>query len=120
MYKYLKHYNIPVSIICTKLDKVKKIVCGGDTRAQSVSNAFEYVDSNATLVAIHDGARPLATVEVIEETASTAVTTANTASTTASEALQTASTKASIDDNVASATTPKNISLPFPLLLFIY
>ena len=24
MYKYLKHYNIPVSIICTKLDKVKK------------------------------------------------------------------------------------------------
>ena len=51
-------------------------------------------------------------IEVIEETASTAVTTANTASTTAntasttaSEALQTASTKASIDDNVASATT---------------
>jgi len=24
MYKYLKHYNIPVSIVCTKLDKVKK------------------------------------------------------------------------------------------------
>jgi len=24
MYKYLKHYNIPVSIICTKLDKVTK------------------------------------------------------------------------------------------------
>ena len=24
MYKYLKHYNIPVTIICTKLDKVKK------------------------------------------------------------------------------------------------
>ena len=24
MYKYLKHYNIPVSIICTKLDKVSK------------------------------------------------------------------------------------------------
>ena len=24
MYKYLKHYNIPVSIICTKLDKVGK------------------------------------------------------------------------------------------------
>ena len=24
MYKYLKHYDIPVSIICTKLDKVKK------------------------------------------------------------------------------------------------
>ena len=24
MYKYLKHYNIPVSIICTKIDKVTK------------------------------------------------------------------------------------------------
>ena len=24
MYKYLKHYNIPVSIICTKVDKVSK------------------------------------------------------------------------------------------------
>ena len=24
MYKYLKHYNIPVSIVCTKLDKVSK------------------------------------------------------------------------------------------------
>ena len=24
MYKYLKHYNIPVSIICTKVDKVTK------------------------------------------------------------------------------------------------
>ena len=24
MYKYLKHYNIPVSLICTKLDKISK------------------------------------------------------------------------------------------------
>lgn len=24
MYNYLKHYNIPVSLVCTKLDKVKK------------------------------------------------------------------------------------------------
>ena len=24
MYNYLKHYNIPVTIICTKLDKVNK------------------------------------------------------------------------------------------------
>lgn len=44
-------------------------------------------------------------IEVIEATAGTAVTTANTASATASEALQTAGTKASIDDNVASAST---------------
>lgn len=44
-------------------------------------------------------------IEVIEETASTAVTTANTANTTAGEALTTAEGKASINDNVASATT---------------
>lgn len=44
-------------------------------------------------------------IDVIEETAGTAVTTANTANDTASEALTTANTKASINDNVASATT---------------
>ena len=55
-----------------KLDKVKKIVCGGDTRAQSVSNAFEYVDSNTTLVAIHDGARPLVKLDDIKNVFSNA------------------------------------------------
>ena len=39
--------------------KVKNIVCGGDTRAKSVQNAFICVDNKAELVAIHDGARPL-------------------------------------------------------------
>jgi hypothetical protein len=44
-------------------------------------------------------------IDVIEETASTAVTTANTAVTTATEALSTADSKTSVNDNVASATT---------------
>lgn len=44
-------------------------------------------------------------IDVIEETAGTAVTTANIASATAEEALQTAGIKASIDDTVASTTT---------------
>lgn len=44
-------------------------------------------------------------IEVIEETARTAVTTANTATATASEALTTAQGKTSVNDNVASATT---------------
>lgn len=43
-------------------------------------------------------------IEVIEETASTAVTTANTASTTANTALTTANSKASINDNMSSST----------------
>ena len=44
-------------------------------------------------------------IDVIEETAGTAVTTANTASSTAEEALTTAEGKTSVNDNVASATT---------------
>lgn len=44
-------------------------------------------------------------IDVIEETAGTAVTTANTASATATEALTTAEGKTSVNDNVASATT---------------
>ena len=44
-------------------------------------------------------------IDVIEETASTAVNTANTASATAEEALTTAEGKTSVNDNVASATT---------------
>lgn len=44
-------------------------------------------------------------IEVIETTASTAVSTANTASATATEALTTAEGKTSVNDNVASTTT---------------
>lgn len=44
-------------------------------------------------------------IEVIEETASTAVTTANSAVTTATEALTTANSKTSIDDLVSSDST---------------
>lgn len=44
-------------------------------------------------------------IDVIEETAGTAVTTANTANDTATEALTTAESKTSVNDNVASATT---------------
>lgn len=44
-------------------------------------------------------------INLIGQTATTAVNTANTASATASEALQTAGSRASINDNVASAST---------------
>lgn len=50
-----------ISDLCEKykIKKVKDIVTGGSTRAESVRNAFEYVNSYSLLVAIHDGARPL-------------------------------------------------------------
>ncbi len=41
------------------------VVSGGATRAQSVANALEAVGTE--LVAIHDAARPLLTVELVEE-----------------------------------------------------
>ena len=44
--------------------KISSIVCGGDTRQQSVHNGVSAC--RADFVAIHDGARPLATPELIE------------------------------------------------------
>lgn len=46
--------------------KVSALVEGGASRAESVRNGISAVDSNAKYLAIHDGARPLITVEEIE------------------------------------------------------
>ncbi len=46
--------------------KVRAIVEGGDSRAQSVKNGIEAVSDECEFLAIHDGARPLVTVEEIE------------------------------------------------------
>lgn len=48
--------------------KVRKIVVGGATRAESVLAALKEVSDEVELVAIHDAARPLVTEEVIEAT----------------------------------------------------
>ncbi|MBE6757233.1 MAG: 2-C-methyl-D-erythritol 2,4-cyclodiphosphate synthase [Ruminococcaceae bacterium] len=49
-----------------KLTKLKSVVLGGDSRQQSVSNGLAAISSEATMVAVHDGARPLVTAEEIE------------------------------------------------------
>ena len=41
------------------LKKLKKIIAGGRTRAESVFNGLQSVDKNCEIVAVHDGARPL-------------------------------------------------------------
>lgn len=46
--------------------KVTKLVEGGATRAQSVTNGINAVSDKSKFLAIHDGARPLITVEEIE------------------------------------------------------
>ena len=48
--------------------KVSSVVCGGETRQLSVFNGIIKTSNDAQIVAIHDGARPLVTVKVIEET----------------------------------------------------
>jgi len=49
------------------LEKVKKIIAGGKTRAESVRNAVKSI-SNAEIIGVHDGARPLVSAEEIAET----------------------------------------------------
>lgn len=48
------------------VDKLRQVVAGGDTRQRSVANGLAAVPSHATLIGIHDGARPLVTDDVIE------------------------------------------------------
>lgn len=59
---------VPVGQLCRDcaLDKVTKVLVGGATRADSVLIGVEEVSGRAKLIAVHDGARPLVTVEVID------------------------------------------------------
>ena len=59
---------VPVGQLCRDcaLDKVTKVLVGGATRADSVLIGVEEVSGRAELIAVHDGARPLVTVEVID------------------------------------------------------
>jgi 2-C-methyl-D-erythritol 4-phosphate cytidylyltransferase len=50
------------------IDKATKILCGGETRMESVLAGLTEIDVGARLVAVHDGARPLVTEELFEET----------------------------------------------------
>lgn len=48
------------------LSKVTKVIRGGDSRTQSARMGTLEADGNLPLTAIHDGARPFVSVEVIE------------------------------------------------------
>ena len=54
--------------------KVLTITEGGKTRVHSVMNGLSCVSNKNGFVAIHDGARPLVTPEIIDDTISKAVT----------------------------------------------
>ncbi|MCR4926014.1 MAG: 2-C-methyl-D-erythritol 4-phosphate cytidylyltransferase [Clostridiales bacterium] len=50
------------------ISKLTNIVSGGKTRQESVFNALQVVDKDADFIAIHDGARPLISLEGINKT----------------------------------------------------
>ena len=51
------------------ISKLTAVVTGGETRARSVRSGFDAIDaSNAGVVAVHDGARPLVAVDDITRT----------------------------------------------------
>jgi len=56
----------PVSELCGSEPKFSKAICGGSSRAESVF--FGISAANADMVAIHDGARPFVTSDVIDKT----------------------------------------------------
>jgi 2-C-methyl-D-erythritol 4-phosphate cytidylyltransferase len=51
-----------------KLNKLRDIIAGGETRAESVYNGLRAVSEKAEIVAVHDGARPLVSCEEITAT----------------------------------------------------
>lgn len=47
------------------ISKISDIVCGGNSRQESVLNGVAKLDKNAKFILIHDGARPLISQEII-------------------------------------------------------
>ena len=66
---------VQIGTLCSQkgLDKVKRIVKGGETRTESVWAGIKAASASAGLIAIHDGARPFVTREIVEETIRTAM-----------------------------------------------
>ncbi len=57
-----------ISALVSRIPKIHKVVAGGTTRAESVLNGLRAVPGETTVVAVHDGARPLVSVEEIAAT----------------------------------------------------
>ncbi len=60
----------PITELCREETKFTRAIVGGETRAESVLHGLQAVDT--PWVAIHDGARPLVSVEVVSKAVATA------------------------------------------------
>ena len=59
---------VPIRDLCSGFDKVTAVVAGGKDRPASVSNGLTALSDKVKLAAIHDGARPLISWQVIDRT----------------------------------------------------
>ena len=57
---------LPINSLCKEFSKVKAVIVGGKTRQESVSNGLNALSKEMKLAAIHDGARPLITWQLID------------------------------------------------------
>ena len=57
-----------VTGLCRGFDKVRAVVAGDKDRVASVQNGLNALSDKVKLAAVHDGARPLVTQEVIDRT----------------------------------------------------
>ena len=57
---------VPIMSLCKDMDKVTAVVAGGKSRQESVHLGLNALSDRVRLAAIHDGARPLVTWQVID------------------------------------------------------
>ena len=57
---------LPIHNLCREFPKVMEVVVGGKSRQESVQRGVNALDQKVELVAIHDGARPLITWQLID------------------------------------------------------
>lgn len=57
---------LPISSLCKGMGKVRAVVAGGKSRQESVHLGLNALSQKVQLAAIHDGARPLITWQVID------------------------------------------------------
>ena len=71
---------VPVADLCSGFDKVRAVVAGGNDRSESVRAGLHALSGQMKLVAVHDGARPFVSQQVIDRTVRAANTYAAAAS----------------------------------------
>ena len=59
---------VPITNLCKDMDKVTAVVMGGNSRQESVNLGLNSLSKKVKLAAVHDGARPLITWQVIDRT----------------------------------------------------